>query len=120
MTVTLAIAAVFPTLIDKFTGLTGGTNGMVGRQMSAPGLVPRRHDDAGRPGDYHYFVIVAIAAVMFVERAAARSQPDRPGVRRDPRVALQRLRLRDRREPLQGLRVRDQRGLRRCRRLACS
>ncbi len=66
VTVTLAIAAVFPSVIDKFTGLTGGTNGMVTRQMSAPGWFPFDMTTQVGPAEYHYFVIVAIAAVMFV------------------------------------------------------
>jgi branched-chain amino acid transport system permease protein len=63
--VTLAVAAVFPTLIDQFPKLTGGPNGMSAfNQMEAPSWFPFRDAVAG-PSIFHYYVILAVAAVMF-------------------------------------------------------
>ena len=64
-TVTLAIAAVFPTLCDKYSGFTGGPNGKVTRGMTAPGWFPVDTSTRGGPAVYHYYVIVGIAVVMF-------------------------------------------------------
>jgi branched-chain amino acid transport system permease protein len=68
-TVTLAIAAVFPTLTDKFDGLTGGPNGKVTRGMSAPGWFPVDTTTRGGPSVYHYYVVVALAALLFLVAA---------------------------------------------------
>jgi branched-chain amino acid transport system permease protein len=63
--VTLAVAAVFPTLIDQFPHLTGGPNGMIAEtQMEAPSWFPFQNAVAG-PSIFHYYVILAIAALMF-------------------------------------------------------
>lgn len=63
--VTLAVAAVFPTLIDQFPHLTGGPNGMTAlNQMEAPSWFPFRDSIAG-PQIFHYYVILAVGAIMF-------------------------------------------------------
>jgi branched-chain amino acid transport system permease protein len=63
--VTLAVAAVFPTLIDQFPDLTGGPNGLSAvNQMEAPSWFPFRDAVAG-PSIFHYYVIVVVAALMF-------------------------------------------------------
>jgi branched-chain amino acid transport system permease protein len=63
--VTLAVAAVFPTLVDQFTSLTGGPNGLLAtNQMAPPSWFPYATALAG-PSIFHYWVILAIAALMF-------------------------------------------------------
>ena len=63
--VTLAVAAVFPTLIDQFQHLTGGPNGLIAEnQMAAPSWFPFKNAVAAS-SIFHYYVILAIAALMF-------------------------------------------------------
>lgn len=64
--VTLAVAAVFPTMVDRFEGLTGGPNGKTAPEMTAPGWFFVDQSTRSGPAIYHYFVIVVIAAIMFV------------------------------------------------------
>ena len=66
-TVTLALAAVFPTLIDKYSGLTGGANGMFAvNDMNAPTpFFVNPYTPSAQPTD-RYYVIVVIAALMFL------------------------------------------------------
>ena len=59
--VTLAVATLFPQLVNKFDGLTGGTTGIVvTNNLTSP--------DSGVLADdqYRFFVVVAIAAIVFV------------------------------------------------------
>lgn len=64
--VTLAVAAVFPTVIDQFPDLTGGPNGKAAiEQMQVPSWFPFSDAVAG-PSIFHYYVILAIGVVMFV------------------------------------------------------
>jgi branched-chain amino acid transport system permease protein len=63
--VTLAVAAVFPTLIDQFPHLTGGPNGLIAEnQMAAPSWFPFQNAVAAT-SIFHYYVILAVAALMF-------------------------------------------------------
>ncbi len=64
--VTLSIAALFPTLVDLAEGITGGTNGKfaVG-SMTAPEWFPIDMQTRNGPAVFHFYVIVAIAALMF-------------------------------------------------------
>jgi branched-chain amino acid transport system permease protein len=65
--VTLAVATVFPTLVLKFESLTGGANAKQIREKLVPpswtGLKVRDRFD---PVAYRYFVVLAIAALMFI------------------------------------------------------
>lgn len=76
--VTLAVAAVFPTLIDQFSSLTGGPNGLIATNaMQAPSWFPFANAVAG-PSIFHYYVILAISAVMFwLARGLVRSRVGR-------------------------------------------
>jgi branched-chain amino acid transport system permease protein len=74
--VTLAIAAVFPTLIDKYSGLTGGANGLfaVSDMKAVNPFFVDPYLPTEQPID-RYYVIVAIAALMFlVARNIVRSR----------------------------------------------
>lgn len=64
--VTLAVAAVFPTLVDKYEGLTGGPNGKTAPEMEAPGWFFVDTTTTSGPAIFHYYVIVAIGALMFL------------------------------------------------------
>jgi branched-chain amino acid transport system permease protein len=66
-TVTLAIAAVFPTLVMQFDGLTDGANGKFAvDEMEGPSWFPVDLDTRVGPSIFHYYVIVAIAIVVFL------------------------------------------------------
>ena len=65
-TVTLAVAAVFPTMVDRFEGLTGGPNGKTAPEMEAPGWFWVDQSTRSGPATFHYYVILVIAIVMFV------------------------------------------------------
>jgi branched-chain amino acid transport system permease protein len=66
-TVTLAIAAVFPTLVMQFDGLTDGANGKFAvNEMEGPSWFPVDLDTRVGPSIFHYYVIVAIAILVFV------------------------------------------------------
>lgn len=66
-TVTLAIAAVFPTLIDITTSVTGGTDGEFAvNAMQSPTWFPIQVNYGHGPSLFHYWVIVAVAAIMFL------------------------------------------------------
>lgn len=66
-TVTLAVAALFPVLVDKFPAFTGGPNGKVaGKEMSVPDwFFVDPYTPTGPPTD-HYYAILAVAALMFL------------------------------------------------------
>ena len=65
--VTLALATVFPAIILKYDSLTGGTTGKtVHHQLVPPDWTPWDVRDRTGPPTYRYFVIVAIAALMFL------------------------------------------------------
>lgn len=64
--VTLSIAALFPTLVDLFEGITGGTNGKFAQgSMMAPDWFPIDLNTRKGPAIFHYWVILAIAVLMF-------------------------------------------------------
>jgi len=65
--VTLALATVFPAIVLKYGSLTGGTTGKsVQDKLVPPGWTPWDVNDRAGPPTYRYFVIVAIAAFMFL------------------------------------------------------
>jgi branched-chain amino acid transport system permease protein len=65
--VTLAVATVFPTLVIKYESLTGGPNGkQAPDKLVPPDWTPWGPRDRFGAVAYRYFVILAIAAVMFV------------------------------------------------------
>ena len=78
-TVTLAIAAVFPTLITQFDGLTGGANGKFALdEMEGPGWFFVDLNTRIGPSIFHYYVIVAIALIAFlIARNLVRSRVGR-------------------------------------------
>jgi len=63
--VTLAVAALFPTMVDRFEGLTGGPNGKTAPEMVAPDWFFVDQSTRNGPAIYHFYVIVAIAILMF-------------------------------------------------------
>jgi branched-chain amino acid transport system permease protein len=65
--VTLALATVFPAIVLKYDSLTGGTTGKsTTEQLVPPDWTPWSVHDRTGPPTYRYFVIVIIAAVMFL------------------------------------------------------
>lgn len=58
--ITLGVAVAVPQLIKRFDGLTGGTQGLSVSQPTAPGWTGLADDQ------WLYFVVLAIALVMFV------------------------------------------------------
>src|SRR5829696_6558366 len=65
--VTLALATVFPAIVIKYGTLTGGTTGKMAQdKLLPPGWTPWDVGDRTGPPTYRYFVIVAIAALMFL------------------------------------------------------
>ena len=66
VTVTLAVAALFPVLVHKFSGITGGTDGMFAADMEVPAWTPVDPFVRTGPPRLHYYIIVLIAAVAFL------------------------------------------------------
>lgn len=65
--VTLALATVFPAVVLKYGSLTGGTTGKMARdKLLPPDWTPWDVRDRTGPPTYRYFVIVTIAALMFL------------------------------------------------------
>ena len=65
--VTLAIAAIFPVVILKYDGLTGGANGLLAKdKMIPPSWTPFDARSRFGPVAYRYFVVLTVAVVMFV------------------------------------------------------
>lgn len=65
--VTLAVATVFPTLLLKYDSITGGANGkQAGTQIVPPSWTGLHAHSRFGPPAYRYFVIVLIAAFMFL------------------------------------------------------
>ena len=65
--VTWALAVVFPAVILKYGSLTGGTNGKSSQdKILPPDWTPWDARDRTGPPTYRYFVIVGIAALMFL------------------------------------------------------
>jgi branched-chain amino acid transport system permease protein len=65
--VTLGLATVFPAIVLKYQSLTGGTTGKFARdKLLPPDWTPWDVRDRTGPPTYRYFVIVAIAALMFL------------------------------------------------------
>jgi branched-chain amino acid transport system permease protein len=78
VTVTLAVAALFPVLVHKFSGLTGGTDGKVAPDMEVPTWTPIDPFVRTGPPRLTYFIIVVIAALAFlVARNIVRSRVGR-------------------------------------------
>ena len=73
---TLAVAAVFPTLIMQFDGLTDGANGKFAvNEMEGPDWFFVDLNTRVGPSIFHYYVIVAIAVIMLlVARNLVRSR----------------------------------------------
>lgn len=65
--VTLAVATVFPTLVIKYESFTGGPNGKQARdRLVPPDWTPWDPRTRFGPVAYRYFVILLIAALMFL------------------------------------------------------
>jgi branched-chain amino acid transport system permease protein len=65
--ITLGLATIFPAVIIKYDTLTGGTTGkMPHDKLVPPEWTPWDAHDRMGPPTYRYFVIVAIAALMFL------------------------------------------------------
>jgi branched-chain amino acid transport system permease protein len=65
--VTLGLATVFPDIVIRYQGLTGGANGKEAyNAIVPPSWTPWDVHDRTGPPTYRYFVIVAIAALMFL------------------------------------------------------
>lgn len=67
--VTFALGIVFPTLIEKYESFTGGSNGLKGEASLVPkapfdGIFDPR--DRIDPLRYRYFVLLIVAAIMFI------------------------------------------------------
>jgi branched-chain amino acid transport system permease protein len=78
-TVTLAVAALFPVLVDKFPGFTGGTDGkFVPQEMASPDwFFVDPYTETG-PATDHYYAVLAVAAIMFlIARNIVRSRTGR-------------------------------------------
>jgi branched-chain amino acid transport system permease protein len=65
--VTLALGAMFPLVVLKYSGLTHGADGMLAdEKMVPPSWTPFEADTRFGPVAYRYFVVLAVAVVMFV------------------------------------------------------
>jgi branched-chain amino acid transport system permease protein len=65
--VTLGLATVFPALVLKYGSLTGGTTGKFAQdKLLPPDWTPWDVRDRTGPPTYRYFVVVTIAALMFL------------------------------------------------------
>ena len=66
-TVTLAVAALFPVLIDRFSSLTGGTNGKFApHEMTAPDWFFVDPYTPTGPAIDHYYAVLAVAVLAFL------------------------------------------------------
>ncbi|MFG1924730.1 branched-chain amino acid ABC transporter permease [Cryptosporangium sp. NPDC048952] len=66
-TLTLAIAALFPVVVDKFAGLTGGPNGKVAEDpMQVPTWLPVDPYSVTGPATIRFYTIVLVAVVAFL------------------------------------------------------
>jgi branched-chain amino acid transport system permease protein len=77
--ITLGLATIFPAVVLKYETLTGGTTGKFAQdKLLPPAWTPWDLRDRTGPPTYRYFVIVAIAALMFlVARNLLRSRVGR-------------------------------------------
>jgi branched-chain amino acid transport system permease protein len=67
VTVTLAVAAVFPVLVDKWPSLTGGTNGLFAvNPMKVPGWLWVDPYTTTGPDILRYYAVVVVALIMFL------------------------------------------------------
>lgn len=67
VTVTLAAAAVFPTLVDKWPSLTGGTNGLFAvNPMQVPSWTWVDPYTTTGPDILRYYAVVVVALIMFL------------------------------------------------------
>lgn len=67
--VTFALAIVFPTLVEKYESITGGSNGLKGKATLVPkapfdSIFDQR--DRVDPLRYRYYVLLIVAVIMFV------------------------------------------------------
>ncbi|MDQ0381084.1 branched-chain amino acid ABC transporter permease [Amycolatopsis thermophila] len=69
-TVTLAVAALFPVLVDKFPSFTGGPNGKFApHEMAAPDWFFVDPYTVTGPATDHYYAVLAVAGLMFLVAA---------------------------------------------------
>ena len=67
VTVTLAAAAVFPVLVDRWPNLTGGTNGLFAvNEMKVPSWTFVNTYTTTGPDIVRYYAIAIVAAIMFL------------------------------------------------------
>ena len=65
--ITLGLATIFPAIVLKYGTLTGGTTGKFAHdKLMPPDWTPWDVRDRAGPPTYRYFVILAIAALMFL------------------------------------------------------
>ena len=65
--VTFALAIAFPTIVLRFTSITGGSNGKnVSGTLEPPSWTPFDPTERIDPHRYRYFVLLIVAAVMFI------------------------------------------------------
>ena len=67
--VTFALAIVFPTLVEKYESVTGGSNGLKGKSSLVPKApFDKLFDPKDRiePLRYRYYVLLVVAVIMFV------------------------------------------------------
>ena len=65
--ITLGLATIFPALVLKYGTLTGGTTGkFADEKLMPPDWTPWDVRDRAGPPTFRYFVILAIAALMFL------------------------------------------------------
>jgi branched-chain amino acid transport system permease protein len=65
--VTFALAITFPTIILRFTSITGGSNGKnVSGTLEPPSWTPFDPRERVDPHRYRYYVLLLVAVVMFV------------------------------------------------------
>lgn len=65
--VTFALAIAFPTIVLRFTNITGGSNGKnVSGTLEPPSWTPFDPTERVDPHRYRYFVLLIVAAVMFL------------------------------------------------------
>jgi branched-chain amino acid transport system permease protein len=66
-TVTLALAVMFPSLVDRLGSLTGGTAGLFAPSgMAVPSWFPVSSTSLDGQAEFHYYVILAVALLVFV------------------------------------------------------
>lgn len=65
-TVTLALAVMFPSLVDRLGSLTGGTAGLFASSaMPVPSWFPENSTTLNGQAAFHYYVILGVAIIVF-------------------------------------------------------